>query len=254
MFEQATLESGPAGKRVWTTFLGVTGQAALVSLAVLVPLVSPQVLPLARLEISLAPPVPPRPQQLDGDKAPIRQHVVHTPFRVGPLFAPATVPTTVDYHVVDEPPGAVVGGVPAGYSAGTGNTIVDGILNGLGDARPLLMPHINTVPVAEVKPPSAVAPIIRYTQGGNVKLGNPLRRVEPVYPAIAKAARASGIVQLECVVGVDGRIIEVKVKSGSPLLVKAAVDAAWQWLYLPSRLNDVPIEIITNLNFNFKLN
>ena len=55
-------------------------------------------------------------------------------------------------------------------------------------------------------------------------------------------------------VGTDGHINEVKVKSGNPLLVRAAVDAAWQWVYAPSRLNGVPIEIVTMLTFSFKLN
>jgi outer membrane biosynthesis protein TonB len=61
-------------------------------------------------------------------------------------------------------------------------------------------------------------------------------------------------VELECVVGVDGHIQEVKVKSGNPLLIHAAVDAAWQWIYAPSKLNGVPIEIVTMLTFTFKLN
>jgi protein TonB len=90
--------------------------------------------------------------------------------------------------------------------------------------------------------------------GGNVRLGAVLHKAEPQYPALAKSARVTGDVELECVVGVDGRIHEVKVKSGNPLLVHAAVDAAWQWVYAPSKLNDVPIEIITMLTFSFRLN
>jgi hypothetical protein len=61
MFEQATLTIGPAGKRVWTTMLGVTTQVALVSFAVLAPMVWPQVLPTARFLETLAPPLPPAP-------------------------------------------------------------------------------------------------------------------------------------------------------------------------------------------------
>ncbi|MEI9972425.1 MAG: energy transducer TonB [Ignavibacteriota bacterium] len=85
-------------------------------------------------------------------------------------------------------------------------------------------------------------------------LGAPLHRAEPQYPPIAKAAHISGTVELECVVGVDGRIQQVKVKSGNPLLITAAVNAAWQWVYGPSKLNGVPIEIVTMLTFSFKLN
>jgi outer membrane biosynthesis protein TonB len=55
-------------------------------------------------------------------------------------------------------------------------------------------------------------------------------------------------------VGTDGHVTEVKVNSGNPLLVRAAVEAAWQLVYAPSRLNGVPIEIVTILTFSFKLN
>jgi protein TonB len=111
-------------------------------------------------------------------------------------------------------------------------------------------------PVVVATPkPAAAEPTTpaRYRAGGNVRLGTLLHRIEPAYPAIAKTARVQGDVALECVVGTDGRIRDVKVTSGNPLLIKAAVDAAWQWVYGPSKLNDTPIEIITILTFSFKL-
>ena len=85
-------------------------------------------------------------------------------------------------------------------------------------------------------------------------LGPLLHRVEPPYPSLAKAAHVSGVVELVCVVGPDGRMREVTAKAGNPLLIRAAMDAAWQWVYGPSKLNGVPIEIVTNLTFTFKLN
>ena len=102
--------------------------------------------------------------------------------------------------------------------------------------------------------PETAPAIPRLRVGGDVHLGMVLHKAEPSYPPIAKAARISGDVELECVVGVDGRIHEVHVKSGNPLLVQAAADAAWQWVYAPSKLNSVPIEIVTILKFSFKLN
>ena len=86
-----------------------------------------------------------------------------------------------------------------------------------------------------------VAAIPRLRTGGNVHLGQVLAQAEPQYPQIAKAARIAGEVELECVVGVDGHIQEVKVISGHPMLVRAAVDAAWQWVYGPSQLNGSPL-------------
>jgi protein TonB len=149
-----------------------------------------------------------------------------------------------------EPVGTGVIGVPAGFSSP--GDVVGNLFQEIGRTAVRVPPPV-AAPV--VKPPVEVPSLIpRYTVGGNVQLGTLLHKAEPQYPAIAKAARVSGDVLLECVVGVDGHIHEVKVTSGNPLLVQAAKDAAWQWVYAPSKLNDKPIEIITILRFSFKLN
>jgi protein TonB len=252
MFEQATLTDGPAGARAWTTFLGLASQVALVSFAVLVPMVWPQVLPTARFLESVAPPLPPAPQHLREVKkepaaAPALKPMPWSPNR----YQPVIIPTRV-YTIIDEPAGpAVVGGAMGPNAEYVG--VVSGILNDLNQSVRVPPPHI---PEAVVKPAATAAPpaILRYTVGGDVHLGAVLHKAEPPYPALAKAARVAGDVELECVVGVDGHIQEVKVKSGIPLLARAAVEAAWQWVYGPSRLNGVPIEIVTILKFSFKLN
>jgi protein TonB len=118
-----------------------------------------------------------------------------------------------------------------------------------------LLPPPRVVDRAAAKAPEkAPVAIQRVHAGGLVRLGQALHKTPPQYPAAAKAARVSGDVVLECVVGTDGRILEVKTKSGNPLLVRAAVEAVWQWAYEPSRLNGVPIEIVTNITVSFKLN
>jgi hypothetical protein len=61
MFEQATLVSGPAGKRVWSAFLGVTTQVVLVSGVIVAPMIWPQIMPRAQLLATFLPPVPPGP-------------------------------------------------------------------------------------------------------------------------------------------------------------------------------------------------
>ena len=47
MFEQSTLPNGPAGKRVWTTFIGLGGELVVVLAMVLAPMIWPEVLPKA---------------------------------------------------------------------------------------------------------------------------------------------------------------------------------------------------------------
>jgi protein TonB len=252
MFEQSTLSNGPAGVRAWTTFFGLTTQVALVSLAMLVPMVWPQVLPTARLLETLMPPLPPAPppRPLDARRAiPVRT-LKPVPWSLTG-YQPVTVPTRI-YEIVDEPVGTGVVGSPAGSNIGSDFGVVGSILQDMSrHAMPVAPPRI-AAPAASTLAAEPVIP--RYKEGGNVMLGAVLHRVEPPYPPIARAAHVSGVVELECVVGINGRIQEVKVKSGNPLLIRAAVDAAWQWVYAPSKLNGVPIEIVTMLTFTFKLN
>jgi protein TonB len=60
-------------------------------------------------------------------------------------------------------------------------------------------------------------------------------------------------VEFEAVIGKDGTIQELKVLSGRPLLVKAALEAVRQWRYQPTLLNGEPIEVVTEITVNFKL-
>ena len=53
--------------------------------------------------------------------------------------------------------------------------------------------------------------------------------------------------------GTDGRIHELKVLSGHPLLVKAAVDAVSQWTYAPTILNGQPVEVVAPITVTFKM-
>jgi len=254
MFEQSTLSNGSAGVRAWTTFFGLTTQVALVSLAMLVPMVWPQVLPTTRLLETLMPPLPPGPppRQLGDEMRRVarRPGAVRPAFRNGPLVAPSYIPKDPIPIFEDEPMGPPNIGVPPGMG-GPATGVPGGILQNLANTASATLPRIAS-PVVPAPAPAPV--IIRYRAGGNVMLGAVLHRAEPRYPPIAIAAHISGSVELECVVGVDGHIQEVKVKSGNPLLIHAAVDAAWQWAYAPSKLNGVPIEIVTILTFTFKLN
>jgi TonB family protein len=58
-------------------------------------------------------------------------------------------------------------------------------------------------------------------------------KIEPVYPAIARAAHIQGSVVLQASVDDSGHVVAVKVISGPPMLRQAAVDAVKQWRYEP---------------------
>ena len=83
--------------------------------------------------------------------------------------------------------------------------------------------------------------------------GNLVLRVQPDYPAIARQARVQGQVVLRAMISREGTIENLQVLSGSPMLVRAAVDAVRQWRYRPYMLNGEPIEVETEVRVNFVL-
>ena len=98
--------------------------------------------------------------------------------------------------------------------------------------------------------PSNRAPI---RVGSNVEEANILTKVAPVYPPLAKAARVQGTVQFQATIGTDGRVTNLQLLSGPPLLVQAAMQAVQQWTYKPTLLNGNPAEVITTIDINFTL-
>jgi periplasmic protein TonB len=58
---------------------------------------------------------------------------------------------------------------------------------------------------------------------------------------------------LECVIDTDGRVTELRVISGHPLLAGAALEAVRSWQYTPTRLNGQPVRVILNVTVRFSL-
>jgi protein TonB len=79
-------------------------------------------------------------------------------------------------------------------------------------------------------------------------------RVQPEYPAMARAVHISGTVQLRAIIARDGAVRELQVISGNPLLVQAARAAVLRWRYRPTLLNGEPVEVETYITANFLLN
>lgn len=89
--------------------------------------------------------------------------------------------------------------------------------------------------------------------GGNVAAANLFSQVQPAYPALARQARIQGTVKFNATIGVDGHVKDLTLVGGHPLLVAAAKDAAEQWVYKPTLLNGNPVQIMTNIDVDFKL-
>lgn len=102
-------------------------------------------------------------------------------------------------------------------------------------------------------PPAKPEMIKRIRRGGDVEAARLIYGPKPDYPQLAKMARIQGTVRLEALIATDGTIKGLKVKSGHPLLVKAALEAVEQWRYQPTLLNGDPVEVETEIDVNFSL-
>jgi protein TonB len=103
------------------------------------------------------------------------------------------------------------------------------------------------------KPEPTQAPPKKISVSGGVLQGNAIRKPQPPYPPIAKAARAAGAVQVQVTISEEGKVIDAQVISGHPLLRDAALQAARQWLFKPTELSGVPVKVQGILTFNFTL-
>lgn len=117
--------------------------------------------------------------------------------------------------------------------------VIGGVIGGMGVAPP--------PPPPKAKTPS----VIRV--GGQVEAAKVIYQPMPQYPPLAKMARIQGTVRLEAVIAQDGTIQDLKVLSGHPLLIPAALSAVKTWRYEPTLLNGVPVKVITEIDVNFTL-
>ena len=256
MFEQSTLPSGPASKRLWATCLGITGEALLVGFAILAPMLWPQVLPRTSLITSLLPPVPQPPPKAAAERPRTTSASYRPTHRLnGAIYAPVSYPDKpaiiVDPPTPAEPGTGVVGGVERGVQGGVEGGILDTILK--AGAPPMPRPRVVEPPHTTVSaaPP---AEIKRIKVSSGVIMAQIVHRVEPLYPALARQARVTGVVELVGVIGTDGHMKELRVVSGHPLLARSALDAVSQWIYRPTLLNSEPVEVIAPITVTFRLN
>jgi TonB family protein len=98
-----------------------------------------------------------------------------------------------------------------------------------------------------------VGSIRALSVSGGVLQGNALRRVQPAYPPVAKAARAQGPVQVTVTINENGEVTDTSILSGHPLLRDAALNAARQWRFKPTLKDGSPVKVQGTLTFNFTL-
>jgi TonB family protein len=81
--------------------------------------------------------------------------------------------------------------------------------------------------------------------------GRALELPKPAYPPIAAAARASGEVKVQVIIDVDGAVIAASAISGHPLLQAAAVKAARDARFAPTKLNGEPVKVTGIITYHF---
>jgi protein TonB len=242
MFADSLLDNAwtDRSRRGWTTLVSFAAQAVAVGGLLLLPLLYTQGLPQLQLIAALVaptpPPAPPAPEPARNTRANTSNlssdgHVIE------PRFVPREV---LPVDETNAPPPVDAGGLSV--VGGTGNslarnTVLDSIGRGLN----------------AIVPPPPATPAARPPRVSRMMEGNLIYRVQPQYPPLARQARVQGIVVLRAMISRDGKIENLQVVSGPPLLVKSAMDAVLQWRYRPYYLNNEPVEVETQVTVNFTL-
>ena len=242
MFEDSLLESGGRlkTKRGRTTTFAIILEIALIGVMVLMPLIFTEALPKQQLMTFLVAPPPPPPPPPPA-AAPV--HVVkqiQTDIVNGALRTPTKIPQKIQMIKEDEaPPQMAAAGVVGGVAGGIPGGAMNGVIGGIISSTPVAVPKVAT--------PQRV----RVSAG--VTSGLLVRKVNPVYPPLARQARISGTVVLRAGISKDGSIENLSLVSGHPMLAPAAIDAVKQWKYKPYLLNGEPVEVDTEVQVNFTL-
>jgi periplasmic protein TonB len=131
---------------------------------------------------------------------------------------------------------------------------LNSLTTGLDGPGPALPGGNNMGPVVLAPPrqPAIAARPVQVSSG--VMQAALIYRMEPTYPAIAKAIHLEGAVHLRAIIKTDGSVGELTLVDGNPILGIAAESAVRNWRYKPTLLSGQPVEVETIITVNFVLN
>ena len=245
MFEQSQV-SRTGSRRPLSFALSLASQAAVLGGVTVATVVHVQDLPAGDwTRVLIAPPPPPAAPPPPRAAEPVRRarpERFQTELRQ-PTEIPDRVAQIVEERTAfsDAPPIGVIGSIPGGAE--------DGVIGSI--ARDLVPPSPPSQPEPEPVAPEPAVASMRVSAG--VQAARLLRRVEPIYPPIARQTRIQGVVRLEAAIAEDGSIEKLEVVSGHPLLVGAALDAVSQWRYRPTLLSGRAVAVETQIEVIFRL-
>jgi len=89
--------------------------------------------------------------------------------------------------------------------------------------------------------------------GGSILQPTKTKHVSPTYPQIAQDSKVQGVVILDALIGVEGKVTNARVLRSVPLLDQAALDAVMQWEFTPTRLNGQLVPVMMTVTVQFTL-
>ena len=141
---------------------------------------------------------------------------------------PPTIPVDID---------EVTGfGFDEGVEDGVPGGVIGGLVGGLGG----------------IPAPSEPEPTI-YVVSGELERPEKIVHIDPVYPAIATAARVEGLVILEATINGEGNVENLRILRSIPLLDAAAVEAVKCRKYEPTVIGGTPVPILMTVIVKFAL-
>jgi protein TonB len=238
MFVESLVESTPLlrSRNRLPALMSIGAQAALVAMVMAIPLLHPEVLPMAvnRMTTLAPPPLPVAPPPTVVD----RPHVVPATTSVTLAIPAAPTPMLQALRAV-----AISDGPPVDSPAlaiGTAGTV--------NAALPAAL--IASTPPARVVGAESSKPM-RISEG--VTAGMLLAAIQPVYPQMARLTHTSGVVVVEAVISKAGKVESAHAVSGPAMLQSAAVDSVRAARYRPFLLNQEPTEVETTFTINFRM-
>ena len=226
-------------RRSYATLISFTVEALVVGALLLTPLLYVRGLPRVQWMASLVSPPPPPPAAPAQSRARPRQ--MSNVNDLGQIISPPRIPDQI-LPVIGHPPPSAIDVSQLGVQGGTRDRgSINGVFGSIGTG------------LNAVIPPPVAAVVIEHPRISQVMEGNLIRRVQPEYPSLARQARIQGSVTLRAIISRDGRIENLQVINGHPLLVQSAIDAVRQWRYRPYMLNGEPVEVETQITVNFTL-
>jgi periplasmic protein TonB len=191
-----------------------------------------------RISLKNATPIPPYARIGNHQHAP-SDPVRHTP--VPCQFCPLpSVPTPISVRdpipspEPDGPDGIPIPGLPSSPGTPGGGIPTN--------PRPVLPPPNNQPPAVgrrSISEPAQMAQLIR--------------RIDPIYPPLARQIQREGRVELHAIISATGTIESLEVISGDPLFIQSALAAVREWRYRPTILNGRPIEVDTRITVIYTL-